>query len=150
MAQTVKNLPIMQETLVEKIPWKWKWQPTPVFLPGEFHGQTDPGGLQSMGSQRVGHNRGTDTRRQDCRKEDNRPRDLCLEQVGRPGTEQRVRKTGQNWESCNYYSYLYGSEQGSREGDNLVARVTLFLIAKIKTVKIHECVATRLGLCVMS
>ena len=24
---------------VEKIPWSWKWQPTPVFLPGESHGQ---------------------------------------------------------------------------------------------------------------
>jgi len=25
---------------VGKIPWKRKWQPTPVFLPEEFHGQT--------------------------------------------------------------------------------------------------------------
>ena len=24
---------------VEKIPWRRKWQPTPVLLPGEFHGQ---------------------------------------------------------------------------------------------------------------
>ena len=24
---------------VRKIPWRKKWQPTPVFLPGEFHGQ---------------------------------------------------------------------------------------------------------------
>ena len=24
---------------VRKIPWKRKWQPTPVFLPGESHGQ---------------------------------------------------------------------------------------------------------------
>ena len=24
---------------VRKIPWSRKWQPTPVFLPGEFHGQ---------------------------------------------------------------------------------------------------------------
>ena len=24
---------------VEKIPWRRKWQLTPVFLPGEFHGQ---------------------------------------------------------------------------------------------------------------
>ena len=24
---------------VGKIPWKGKWQPTPVFLPGESHGQ---------------------------------------------------------------------------------------------------------------
>ena len=22
-----------------KIPWGMEWQPTPVFLPGEFHGQ---------------------------------------------------------------------------------------------------------------
>ena len=24
---------------VDKIPWKRAWQPTPVFLPGKFHGQ---------------------------------------------------------------------------------------------------------------
>ena len=24
---------------LEKIPWRRKWQPTPIFLPGEFHGQ---------------------------------------------------------------------------------------------------------------
>ena len=23
---------------VGKIPWRWGWQPTPVFLPGESHG----------------------------------------------------------------------------------------------------------------
>ena len=38
---------------VGKIPWRRKWQPTPVFLLGEFHSQ---GRLQSIGSQRVGHN----------------------------------------------------------------------------------------------
>ena len=31
-----------------------KWQPTPVFLPGESQGQ-EPGGLPSMGSHRVRH-----------------------------------------------------------------------------------------------
>ena len=31
------------------------WQPTPVFLPGESHGQRNLGGLESMGLQRVGH-----------------------------------------------------------------------------------------------
>ena len=40
---------------VEKIPWRRAWQSTPVFLPGEFHRQKEPGGLQSMGWQRVGH-----------------------------------------------------------------------------------------------
>ena len=31
-------------------------EPTPIFLPGEFHGHMEPGVLQSMGLQRVGHN----------------------------------------------------------------------------------------------
>ena len=40
---------------VENIPWRTTWQPTPVFLPGESHGQMEAGRLQSIGSQRVGH-----------------------------------------------------------------------------------------------
>ena len=43
MAQTVKRLPTLPETgfnpWVRKIPSRRKWQPTPVFLPGESHGQ---------------------------------------------------------------------------------------------------------------
>ena len=39
----VKILPAMQDTQVDpwvrKIPWRREWQPTPVFLPREFHGQ---------------------------------------------------------------------------------------------------------------
>ena len=42
-AQTVKRLPTMQDTRfnpwVGKIPWRRKWQPTPVLLPGKFHGR---------------------------------------------------------------------------------------------------------------
>ena len=34
--------------------WRRKWQPTPVFLPGESQ-EWEPGGLLSMGSHRVGH-----------------------------------------------------------------------------------------------
>ena len=36
--------------------WRRQWQPTPVLLPGKFHGSEEPGGLQSLGSGRVGHN----------------------------------------------------------------------------------------------
>ena len=50
----VKNPPAVQgqgfHPWVGKIPWRRKWQPTPVFLPGESHGQ-EPGGLQSAGWQ---------------------------------------------------------------------------------------------------
>ena len=39
----VKNLPTMQETWVwsldQEDPWRRKWQPTPVFLLGESHGE---------------------------------------------------------------------------------------------------------------
>ena len=33
--------------------WRRKWQPTPVFLPGESQGRGEPGGLPSMGSTRL-------------------------------------------------------------------------------------------------
>ena len=46
---------------VGKIPWRREWQPTPVFSPGESHGQRSLGGLQPVGSQRVGQDRETDT-----------------------------------------------------------------------------------------
>ena len=43
VAKLVKNPPAMQEpqfdSWVGKIPWRRTWQPTPVFLPGESHGQ---------------------------------------------------------------------------------------------------------------
>ena len=44
VAQSVKNLPAMQKTLVRSLGWgdspgEGNGLPTPVFLPGEFHGQ---------------------------------------------------------------------------------------------------------------
>ena len=35
--------------------WRRKWQPTPMFFPGESQGWGEPRGLPSMGSHRVGH-----------------------------------------------------------------------------------------------
>ena len=59
MAQLVKNTPVMRETWfniwIEKIPWRTAWQPIPVFLPGESPWTEEPGGLQSMRSQRIRH-----------------------------------------------------------------------------------------------
>ena len=48
VAQMVKNLPSMWETWVQSLgwehPWRRKWLRTPVFFPGEFHGQRSPAG----------------------------------------------------------------------------------------------------------
>ena len=64
VVQTVKNLPAMEtwnlpanaedkrlgfEPWVGKIPWRRKWQPTPVFLPEKFHGQRSVAGYSSWG-----------------------------------------------------------------------------------------------------
>ena len=35
--------------------WRRKWQPPPVFLPGQSYGTGEPSGLLSMGSHRVGY-----------------------------------------------------------------------------------------------
>ena len=57
VAQMVKNLPAMQETWVwslgQEDSWRKAWLPTLVFLPGESPWTEEPGGLQSLGSQRV-------------------------------------------------------------------------------------------------
>ena len=55
VAQLVKNPPAMRETWVGKIPWRRVWLSTPVFLLGESPWIEEPGGLQSLESQRVGH-----------------------------------------------------------------------------------------------
>ena len=50
VAQWVKNMPAMQEiSWVRKVSWRRKWQPTPVFLPGESHGQRCLAGYSSWG-----------------------------------------------------------------------------------------------------
>ena len=43
------------EPWVGKIPWSKKWQPTPVFLPGTFHGQMSLVGYSPWGHKRVEH-----------------------------------------------------------------------------------------------
>ena len=64
VAQTVGNLPPMQATWVRSLGWEdpleRKWQPTPVFLPGEFHGQRSLVGDSPRG-ERFGHDWATNT-----------------------------------------------------------------------------------------
>ena len=53
MAQTVKNLPAVQEAWVQFLgqedPLEKGWLPTPVFLPTEFHGQRSLVGYSPWG-----------------------------------------------------------------------------------------------------
>ena len=64
VAQTIKNLPAVQETWVGSlgqefhpdqewqefsIPWRREWQPIPVFLPEKSHGQRSLAGYNPRG-----------------------------------------------------------------------------------------------------
>ena len=53
MAQKVKNLPATQEIWVRSLGWKdlleKEWQPTSVFLLGEFHAQKSLTGYSPWG-----------------------------------------------------------------------------------------------------
>ena len=60
----VKNLPASAVDVrdtgsipgLERFPWRRAWQPTPVFLPGESHGQRSLAGyIESIGLLRVRH-----------------------------------------------------------------------------------------------
>ena len=60
VAQTVKSVCLQcgrpgLDPWVRKIPWRRRWQPTPVLLPGKIPWVEEPGRLQSTGSQRVRH-----------------------------------------------------------------------------------------------
>ena len=60
VAQTVKNPPAMQETWVWSLgwkdPWRRKWQPASVFLPGKSHSQRNLAGYSSWSHKKVRHN----------------------------------------------------------------------------------------------
>ena len=48
----VKNPPVQGVQVqfwVRKTPWRRKWQPTPVLLPGKFHGQRSLAGYSPWG-----------------------------------------------------------------------------------------------------
>ena len=57
VALVVKNPPSNKRcgfnSWVRKIPWRRAWQPTPVLLPGESHGQRSPAGYSPWGHQEL-------------------------------------------------------------------------------------------------
>ena len=59
VAQMVKNLPAVWEIWIRSLGWEDPLEESmanpPVFLPGASPWTEEPGGLQSMGSQRAGH-----------------------------------------------------------------------------------------------
>ena len=58
VAQMVHNLPAMRrpglDPWVRKIPWRREWQPNPVFLHGQFHGQSRLAGYCPWGHKELG------------------------------------------------------------------------------------------------
>ena len=61
---------------VRKVPWRRKWQPTPVFLPGESHGQRSLAWCSPWGCKRVGHDLATKQQQLEVGKEAGREREV--------------------------------------------------------------------------
>ena len=61
----VKTPPANEEPRVQSLsredPWRRKWQPIPVYLPGKFRRRTNLVGCDSWGSKSVGHDLATKT-----------------------------------------------------------------------------------------
>ena len=53
--------------LLGKIPWRRKWQPTPLFLPGKFHGQRNLAGCSPWCGKRVRNALATKQQKISCR-----------------------------------------------------------------------------------
>ena len=70
VAQTVKNLPAVQETWVQSLDWKRPLEKEMVIhssiLAWRIPWTEEPGGLQSVGLQRVKHDRATNTHTSVC------------------------------------------------------------------------------------
>ena len=49
-----------------KIPWRRAWQPTPVFLPGEFHGQRSLAGYSPQGHKELDTTEATEQHKYMC------------------------------------------------------------------------------------
>ena len=68
VAHTVKSLPAMRETWIQSLgrgdPLGKEMATHPSILAWKIPWMEEPGGLQSMRSQRVGHDRGTNTHRE--------------------------------------------------------------------------------------
>ena len=62
---SIKDHPAIQESgfdpWVRKIPWRREWLLTPVFLPGESHGQRSLVGCRPWDHQESRHDRETNT-----------------------------------------------------------------------------------------
>ena len=60
VVQRVKNPPAMPDNWVQSLswedPWRRKWQPTPVFLPGESHRQRSLERYSPWSHKKIGHN----------------------------------------------------------------------------------------------
>ena len=70
MAQMVKNPPAMQETWFQSLSredtWRREWQSTPVFLPGESHGQRSLVGYSPWGYKELDMTEQLSTWKVDC------------------------------------------------------------------------------------
>ena len=132
VAQMVKTLPARHVDLgwVPRSGWspgERNGYPLLIFLPGEFHAWTEePGGLQSMGSQRVGHNWAANTVTHFTQ------RDLCFLLVATLGDlSEELNKMNSGWQElevdvwciCSEFTAFYFYKENHHFGSQYVFKI---------------------------
>ena len=81
------------DSWIGKIPWRRKWQPTPVFLPGESHGQRSLAGYSPQGYTESNTTEATMSSSKHKVERDGVRRENLGDSIGVPGNTQNGRKT---------------------------------------------------------
>ena len=109
-----------------KSPWRRKWQPTTLFLPGWSHGQ-ESGGLQSMGSQRVGQDWARNTHSGGARLLPPPAAGVVhVRDWSRSYLKtvlpffMKTQHYGKNWTTCTWWGERGGSEDTERERKKII------------------------------
>ena len=100
VAQTVKNAPAMQEIRirhwVRKIPWKRKWQPILVILPGKSHGQRSLQGYSPWGHKKSDKTEWALTSALNI---------LCFDETTMKFSLSKISPTDLIWDDCSSWSW---------------------------------------------
>ena len=103
---------------IRKIPWRRKWQPTPVFLRGKSHGQKSMECYSSWGHRRVGHDLAS--KQQQQRRENKRRKGLEQFNVDYDAISTSISR----WWTASIFQNLLMISPCSRIGISLRQRVS--------------------------
>ena len=104
----VKNLPAIRETYIGMIPYRRKWQPTPVFLPRESHGQRSVVGYSPRDCKELDSTEQLTHKLEDM--------SLGSSQTKKKKEEKKWNRISKNYDNYKNATYIQGEYQEKEKG----------------------------------